>query len=131
MMLLIMNHTFAAGIPDALPPCPDTPNCVSSQSSDPEHYITPIAFTGDAGQAMQRMQQVLSELPRSSAIRHTSAYCHYEVRSLVFRFVDDIECLLDQVNQVIHIRSASRTGHSDFGVNRRRVEQIRSEFGKL
>ena len=131
LILMLMNHTHAAGAPDALPPCPDTPNCVSSQSTDPEHYIAPVAFTGPAEQAMQRMQRVLSELPRSSSILQTGDYSHFEVRSLVFRFVDDIECLLDAENQVIHIRSASRTGHSDFGVNRRRVEHIRDEFGKF
>jgi len=124
-----MSTASAAGAPDTLPPCPATPNCVSSQATDAKHFVAPVAYTGAPGQAMQRMQAVLDALARSTPVVQSGSYLHYEVRSLIFRFVDDVECLLDAEHGVIHIRSASRVGRGDFGVNRRRVERIRTAFG--
>ena len=77
---------------------------------------------------MQRMQTVLDALERSTPVVQSATYLHYEERSLIFRFVDDVECLLDSAHGVIQIRSASRVGYSDFGVNRRRVGRIRKDF---
>jgi len=128
LIIWLMNTAAAAGPLDRLPPCPDTPNCVSSQSGDLKHAIEPIAFTGPAAEAMQRLVAMLDEMPRSKAITRSGSYLHYEFRSLVFRFVDDVECLLDADNGVIHIRSASRVGRSDLGVNRKRVERIRADY---
>jgi uncharacterized protein (DUF1499 family) len=71
---------------------------------------------------------VLATIPRLSITVEQGNYLRAEVRSRVFRFVDDIEFLLDTEQQLIHVRSASRSGHSDFGVNRRRVEQIHKAF---
>jgi uncharacterized protein (DUF1499 family) len=128
--MLMMSNIPVNAAPEGLAPCPLTPNCVSSQASDTGHFIAPISYTGPADQAMQRMQQVLAQLERSTLVGHTATYLHFEVRSMLFRFVDDIECLLDPAAGVIHIRSASRVGLSDLGVNRRRVEHIREAFGK-
>lgn len=128
LIMCLMNTAAAAGPPDRLPLCPDTPNCVSSQAVDAEHAIEPIAFSGPAAEAMQRLVTVLDELPRSKAVTRSDSYLHYEFRSLLFRFVDDVECLLDADNGVIHIRSASRVGRSDLGVNRKRVERIRAGY---
>jgi uncharacterized protein (DUF1499 family) len=58
----------------------------------------------------------------------TPTYLHAEARSLIFRFVDDVEFLIDPGQRRIQVRSASRIGYSDFGVNRRRVERIRQAF---
>ena len=58
-------------------------------------------------------------------------YIHTEFTSAFFRFVDDVEFLLDDGTRTIHVRSASRVGYSDFGVNRRRVEELRSRFDAL
>jgi uncharacterized protein (DUF1499 family) len=55
-------------------------------------------------------------------------YLHVEMRSLMFRFVDDVEFSLAASAGLIHVRSASRVGYSDFGVNRKRVERIRAAF---
>jgi uncharacterized protein (DUF1499 family) len=74
---------------------------------------------------MQRLLQVLSAWPRTRVITSTPDYLHAECRSLLFRFVDDVEVVLDRTAGVIHCRSASRAGHSDLGVNRRRLEAIR------
>jgi uncharacterized protein (DUF1499 family) len=108
--------------------CPSTPNCVSSQSSDPKHFVAPLSFQGSAVEAKRRLIVVLREMKRAEIKTERENYVHAEFSSLIFRFVDDVEFLIDASAQVIHVRSASRTGTSDLGVNRRRVEEIRRKF---
>ena len=108
--------------------CPDSPNCVCSHAADPTHFIEPFAFTGPPEGAMDQLVAVLSTMPRSKIVTWTDSYLHAEFTSAVFRFVDDVEFLIDPATRRIHVRSASRAGHSDLGVNRRRLEEIRSRF---
>jgi uncharacterized protein (DUF1499 family) len=108
-----------------LAPCPASPNCVCTQDNDPGHAIAPIPFTGDPVEAMARLKRVLAELPRVEIVKEEGLYLHAEFRSLVFRFVDDVEFLVDPEARVIQFRSASRAGRGDLGVNRRRMEDIR------
>lgn len=110
--------------------CPDTPNCVSSQSREERHKIEPIAFDGAADDALKRLKQVLIGMPRVKIITEKADYIHAEATSFLFRFVDDVEFYIDSRAKVIHCRSASRVGRSDLGVNRARMEQIRADFNK-
>jgi len=111
-----------------LAPCPDSPNCVSSQSDDEHHYIKPFSFHDTPAQAMQRLGNAVLAEKRSTLVSEEGGYLHAEARSLIFRFVDDLEFLLAPAEGLIHVRSAARTGHSDFGVNRKRIERIRQVF---
>lgn len=95
---------------------------------DESHAIAPLRFKGEPERAWERLQQALTAVPRLTVVETQSRYLHAEVRSRVFRFVDDLEFLLLPDEHLIHVRSASRTGYSDFGVNRRRVEHIRKAF---
>lgn len=108
-----------------LAPCPSTPNCVSSQSIDTEHTIEPLKYPGEAKEGMDRLSKIVRGMPRAKIITETDGYLYAEFTSLIFRFVDDVEFAADERAKVIHIRSASRVGHSDFGVNRKRIEAIR------
>lgn len=117
------NLGFTGG---KLAPCPDSPNCVSSQATDPRHAIAPFALDRSLGAAKEELRQAAAKLPRARLISESDNYLHFEFRSLLFRFVDDVEFHLDDATKTIHIRSASRVGHSDFGVNRRRIEAIRA-----
>ena len=104
--------------------CPDTPNCVASENTDAGHRVPPFRYEGPAEPAWQR----LSATVRASGgriERETGGYLWATFRSLIFRFVDDVEFRHDPAARVIHVRSAARLGHSDFGVNRRRVERLR------
>jgi uncharacterized protein (DUF1499 family) len=74
---------------------------------------------------MTRLAAILRELPRITIVAADGVYLRAESRSAIFRFVDDVEFLADEAAKVIHVRSASRLGSSDLGVNRRRVESIR------
>jgi uncharacterized protein (DUF1499 family) len=108
--------------------CPDSPNCVCSQATDAEHRIEPFSFTDSPGEALDRLRQALQALPRTTIATDADGYLHAECRSLIFRFVDDVEFLIDPDARVIHCRSASRVGRSDLGVNRQRIERIRRAF---
>jgi uncharacterized protein (DUF1499 family) len=111
-----------------LAPCAESPNCVSTQASDPQHRIEPIHFTGPTEQARDRVKSALASLPRVRVVDERDDYLHAEVTSLIFRFVDDVEFLIDPAAQRIDFRSASRAGRTDFGVNRRRMEEFRRAF---
>jgi len=112
-------------------PCPDSPNCVCSQTTDADHQIDPIRFSGEPNAALERMKQVILAEPRTRIVAESPGYLHAVFTSLVFRFQDDVEILVDDGTKVLQVRSASRVGHSDLGANRKRVERLRAEFDAL
>jgi len=111
-----------------LAPCPRTPNCVSSQADphDKLHYIAPIRFRGTPVQAMAAVRAALERMPRATVVAHDPDYLYAEFRSRLMGFVDDVEFTYDDKAGLIQLRSASRLGSGDFGVNRRRIEAIRA-----
>lgn len=116
------------GVKDGrLAPPKRTPNCVSSQAdpADAEHYIAPIAFKGDAAAAASAMRKAVEGMADATIIRQDGGYLYAEYRTRLMRFVDDVELLYDPKAGVIHVRSASRLGRRDFGVNRARAEALR------
>ncbi|MFM7450727.1 MAG: DUF1499 domain-containing protein [Leptolyngbyaceae cyanobacterium] len=115
------------GVEDGqLQPCPSTPNCVSSQSKDNGHGIAPFTFRSSASEAFEQLKSVIQFLPRAEIITANSHYLYAEFTTEFMGFVDDVECYLDEAANEIQVRSASRLGESDLGVNRKRVEQIRT-----
>ena len=111
-----------------LRPCPNSPNCVCTESTDEEHKIEPLRFEGSPDEAMRKIESVVSKMPRTAVVTASDTYLHVEFTSLIFRFVDDVEFAVEPQSKRIGFRSASRTGHSDLGVNRRRMESIRAAF---
>ncbi len=111
-------------------PCPDSPNCVSSQTdpNDKEHYIEPLELLGTAAESLDRLVKVIESMPRTTVVSRDENYLHAEFTSLLFRYVDDVECYVDEEAGKIHVRSASRVGYSDIGANRKRVDAIRTLF---
>jgi len=105
--------------------CSSAPNCVCSEThskDDKTHFIAPFSAKHGAWKALQHtLEQQGGQIERMQ-----SHYLHATFRSKIFHFVDDVECRWDEDEQRIHIRSASRVGHSDLGVNRQRLEHIRS-----
>lgn len=128
----LLSASCAAGEPTAKPnqilPCPDSPNCVSSLSADKAHFIEPLHYAGSLADAKQRLIDILQNTKRVRLVKIEAQYIHAEFRSLIFRFIDDVEFYFPSEESIIHIKSASRTGYYDFGVNRRRVERLRSTF---
>jgi uncharacterized protein (DUF1499 family) len=113
-------------MPD-LAPCPSTPNCVSSDAED-DHRIEPLELAVSPEDAWQALRDAVEGMPRTKIVNVTDEYLHAEIRTAVFRFVDDLELQLRPGSGTIAVRSASRVGRSDLGVNRRRVERLRARL---
>ena len=113
---------------DRLAPCPKSPNCVSSLSQDKSHYVEPLSYKVSQEAAREKLISVINSMKRSKIVSTENNYIHATFTSFLFRFVDDVEFSFDDEKKVIDVRSASRTGYSDLGVNRRRVEDIRKRF---
>ena len=107
-----------------------SPNCVSSQANpaDAEHYIAPIKFTGSPGEAIAALRKIVDATERTLVVKHDANYLYAEFKSKLLGFVDDVEFFASEKDGVIHVRSASRLGRRDFGVNRARIEDIRERF---
>jgi uncharacterized protein (DUF1499 family) len=102
-----------------LAPCRRTPNCVSSQAdpADREHYIAPLSAN------IAQVRTLVESLPRTRVVTDNASYLYAEFRSKLLGYVDDVEFYFD--GSMIQVRSASRLGRRDFGVNRARIERIR------
>lgn len=112
------------GVKDGkLAACPGTPNCVNSQSTDGKEKIEPLP-----GVEIAEIKGVVEGMERTTIIEETDSYLYAEFKSKLMGFVDDVEFYKDAAANVVHVRSASRLGQSDAGVNRKRVEEIRSKL---
>lgn len=100
--------------------CPDSPNCVCSFETRDSHRIEPLQAD------LAAVRSVISQLPRVAIITDEGNYLHAEFTSRLMGYVDDVEFLADPAMGLVHVRSASRLGHSDLGVNRERIENIRT-----
>ena len=109
-----------------LSPCPASPNCVSSDAADPSHRVPPFELAIPSPEAWQIAGSAVSSLPRTVVVVQTPDYLHAECSSALFGFVDDLELQLRAPERLIAVRSASRLGYSDLGVNRARVEALRT-----
>jgi uncharacterized protein (DUF1499 family) len=119
------------GVKDGrLAPCPLSPNCVSSQSIDKEHAIEPLIYAMSTLAAHDALKKIILGMKRAEIITDSGVYIHAEFTSAIWRFVDDVEFYFDEKAKTVHIRSASRLGKSDFGVNRKRMGSIRALWNK-
>ena len=109
-----------------LEPCPDKPNCVSTQADpgDSEHYMPALSYSVDPKEVLAAVESILLDMPRSKLKSKTDTRIHFTFRSRIFRFVDDVEVVIDDANKELHFRSAARMGYSDIGVNRKRMTEF-------
>ena len=110
-----------------LTPCPDSPNCVSTQATDESHRMDPLEFVGARMDTLRLIEKVIDQMVRTRVVKKTDTYLHVEFRTRL-GFVDDVEFHLDSQSRLVHFRSASRLGFSDLGVNRRRMEEFRERY---
>jgi uncharacterized protein (DUF1499 family) len=111
-----------------LKPCSESPNCVSTQAQDSRHAMLPLPFIGTKDQSKQKIIDILKRMQRSKISEISECYIRAQFRSRLFRFVDDVEFLFDDAARSVHFRSASRSGYYDFGVNRRRMNEISKRY---
>jgi uncharacterized protein (DUF1499 family) len=110
---------------EKLAPCPPSPNCVCSDATDRSHRVEPFELALEPREAWQAARAAVSALPRTRIVTESRDYLHAECRSPLLGFVDDLELHLRPAQRLLAVRSASRVGYSDLGVNRRRVEELR------
>ena len=131
-LIFILLTSCAGTKPDSIgqfADCPDKPNCVSTKSDVTSHKVSPLTYKSSLQEAKNKLIKIVKMLPRSKIINNNESFLYVEFTSQVFRFVDDLEFYFNEPG-IIHFRSASRIGHSDMGVNRDRVEEIRLLFKK-
>ena len=117
-----------------LAPCPDRPNCVNSQAVDTAHCIEPILVSASPAASRNALVQLLHEYENARLVVEEERYFRAEFVTKVFRFVDDVEFYFPDDHEEtlrIHVRSAARVGYFDFGVNRRRIEEIRKRLATI
>jgi uncharacterized protein (DUF1499 family) len=115
------------GVTDGLlKSCPSLPNCVSTQAlpEDAVHYAEPIVYTGERKDTQLAIESYMLSKGNARIVSNSLGYIHFAVRSSLIGYIDDLEFYLPEGDSVVHVRSASRIGYSDFGVNRERVRQI-------
>lgn len=110
-----------------LHPCPETPNCVCSEVKGAASTVAPLSFQGDPKQAWDKAKKVVLDMG-GEIISESENYVRFGFTSRIMQFVDDVELRLEPESHIIHIRSASRVGHSDMGVNHARVTEISRNF---
>lgn len=113
-----------------LQPCPDSPNCVSSQMPGTSHFVEPLTFRDTPAASFLRLKKVILEMRGTTIVQELNHYLHVECRSALLGFIDDLVLMLDGPAALWHVRSASRVGYSDLGANRRRVEMLRQKFNR-
>jgi uncharacterized protein (DUF1499 family) len=107
---------------------PSSPNAVSSQASDGSHKIDPLAYKGTQEQAMKALKALVEATPNTRIVEMKPDYLYAEYASSLLGFVDDVEFFFQPGTHIMHVRSASRVGYSDLGVNRKRIEAIRAKL---
>ncbi len=134
MMAVILTATscgggHSLGVKEGrLAPCPDSPNCVSTQSEVKRHAMNPLPFVRTREASRERILSILKGMKRSTIVTITETYIRAEFRTALWRFVDDVEFFLDENARLVHFRSASRVGTYDFGVNRKRMKEISEKY---
>lgn len=111
-----------------LPPCPSSPNCVSSEADtgDARHHLPPLRMPEQLalGAAMDAVEAALRSQPRVRIVTRSDTFLHATDTSRLFRFVDDVHVRIDAGARMLHVRSASRVGYGDMGVNRKRATAL-------
>ncbi len=108
--------------------CPSSPNCVSSQADDTEHKVNPIPYATSMSEAKGKLMGILAATPQVSVVVEQPNYIHVEFSTPLLHFIDDVEFYFNEDEKQIELRSASRVGYDDLGVNRTRIEEIRRHF---
>ena len=134
IMALILTSSSGAGgeglgvTKGTFSPCPDSPNCVSTQSERKRYAMKPLPYLQTREASRERILNILKGIRRTKIVTLTESYIHMECRTAFLRFVDDVEFFLDETARVVHFRSASRRGYYDFGMNRRRMKEISENY---
>lgn len=126
----VLNNRLPEGLGvtnGLLKPCPTSPNCVSTQvQPETTHYVEPIVYSGERKATQLKIESFMLTDSNVRVVSSVLGYVHFEAKSKLIGYIDDVEFYLPEADSVVHFRSASRVGRSDFGVNKERFNQIKS-----
>jgi alkaline phosphatase D len=125
----LLSYPFHA-MKRTLKACPESPNCVSTQTDQPKKKMAPLSYSGSRADAVAELKSLIGEMSRTKLVEEEDDYLHYTFTTFPIPFVDDVEFILDDDKQEIHFRSASRVGYSDLGVNERRMKKISQRWSE-
>lgn len=111
-------------------PCPDSPNCVSTESDRKGQTMDPLPYLQTREESREKILSILKGMKRTKIITSAESYIQAECRTALWGFVDDVAFFFDDTARLVHFRSASRTGYYDFGQNRRRMKEISEKYVK-
>jgi len=119
----------APGLVDSrLTPCPNKPNCICTEFPNHKlHYANAINYNE---LNLDKISEAIQSIGGTITI-HKDNYIAATFTSRLFKYVDDFELRIDTENKLIHIRSASRVGNSDMGINLKRIENFKEKFESL
>lgn len=132
---IILGYQSRSGIPPGLKhaqltQCPNTPNCLCSEFSEhTDHYIDPIKISPNTAsdELDSKLKNIITNMG-GTIKTESDDYIATTFSSAIFGFVDDFELRIDKEKKVIHLRSASRVGRSDLGINKKRIELFKKRF---
>ncbi len=118
----VVNGIFSA--------CPETPNCINSQAENEAQKIDGFLLNTKHPSSWKRLVDMVDKIPRSKITHQTGNYIHAEISSALWGFIDDLQLYLTASDNHVAIKSAARSGYTDFGVNRKRLENLRQQLIK-
>ena len=137
-LILVYFVSCAGSVPDSigirnnkLAECPDSPNCVSSQSEKESHFMTSWKYKDSMDLVYNEMIEFFKKKNDVKIIETRKNYIWLTFTIPVMGFVDDVEFYFPENEKVIHFRSASRVGYSDLGVNKNRMNQLKKDLHLL
>lgn len=104
--------------------CPSSPNCVSTLATRDDHKMAPLAYGKSDKDVLETIKKIVASEKRTKLVETKESYLHFEFKTALLGFVDDVEFELDPAKKLVHFRSASRVGYSDLGANRKRMEDL-------
>lgn len=109
----------------------DRPNCVSSLGTG-RQFFPPWGYSVTSAQAKRLIADELQQIPRAQIVAEEHNYLHATFTSKLFKFVDDVEFVIDDASKFVHFRSRSRVGYYDLGANKKRMVDLKHRLaGKL
>ncbi|SFJ61422.1 Uncharacterized conserved protein, DUF1499 family [Halobacillus dabanensis] len=126
-----MNRSYLGVKNGRLSGCPQTPNCVSTQTNQTDKKMSPLDFAKDLETTKQLVKEVLNQMERTTVVTESENYLHCIVRTKWIKFKDDVEFYFDEDTRTVHFRSASRVGYSDFGVNKKRMKEFTEHYESM
>lgn len=126
-----MNRSYFGVKDGRLADCPQSPNCVSTQTNQTDKKMNPLRFSKDLETTKRLVKEVLNQMERTTIESESENYLHSIVRTKWIKFKDDVEFYFDEEARTVHFRSASRVGYSDFGVNKKRMKEFTEHYESM